>query len=104
MAQFDVHRNANKEAREEFPYLLEVQADLLSGLRSRVVVPLMRAARIKSPLARLNPTFTVEGSNVLMATPHLAGVPLSALGPRIASLAEKRAEILGAIDILLTGA
>ena len=104
MAQFDVHSNANKAAREEFPYLLEVQADLLSGLRSRVVVPLMRAGLIKSPLTRLNPTFTIEGKRVVMATPQLAGVPLSALGPRIAHLGERRAEIVGAIDLLLTGA
>jgi toxin CcdB len=104
MAQFDVHRNANKGTREAFPYLLDVQADLLSGLRSRVVVPLMRPGVIRSNVTRLNPAFSVEGKNTVMATPQLAAVPLSALGPRVTNLAERRAEIVGALDLLFTGA
>ena len=103
MAQFDIHRNANKGTREAFPYLLEVQADLLSGLRSRVVVPLMRPGVIGSNVTRLNPSFSIEGKNMVMATAQVAAVSLSALGPRVANLAKQRAEIVGALDLLFTG-
>ncbi len=37
MAQFDVHRN---RASREYPYLLDLQADLLRDLATRVVAPL----------------------------------------------------------------
>ena len=104
MARFDVYRNANKATREAFPYLLDVQADLFSGLQSHVVVPLMRATTVRTPLARLSPAFVIEGKPVLMATTDMAGIPISALGEPVTNLADKRVEIVGAIDFLLTGA
>ena len=36
MAQFDVHRNPNAASAKAIPFLLDVQADLLSGLVTRV--------------------------------------------------------------------
>ena len=104
MARFDVYRNANKATRDEFPYLLDVQADLFEDLRSRVVVPLMTRAAVPSPMTRLNPVFTVEGKSVVMGTTDIAGIPASALGPKVASLARHNVAIVGAIDFLLTGA
>ena len=104
MARFDVYRNANKATTEDFLYLLDVQADLFADLRSRVVVPLITQAAVARPMSRLNPAFTVQGKKVLMATTDVAGVPLAALGDKVASLADESAVILGAIDFLLTGA
>ena len=104
MARFDVYRNANKATAEDFPYLLDVQADLFADLRSRVVIPLMARGAVKEPMTRLNPVFTVEGRKLVMATTDLAGVPVSALGEKVTGLAAQSAAILGAIDFLLTGA
>jgi toxin CcdB len=104
MARFDVHRNANKATRGDFPYLLDVQADVLAELRSRVVVPLMPRTALRAPMTRLNPVFTVEGKPMVMATTDIAGIPLAALGPTVASLAADASAIVGAIDFLLTGA
>ena len=39
MAQFDVYRNPRGTSRAR--YLLDVQHDVLSGLKTRVVVPLL---------------------------------------------------------------
>jgi toxin CcdB len=103
MARFDVYRNANKATAEDFPYLLDVQADLFTDLRSRVVVPLMAQAAVAKPMSRLNPVFTVQGKKVVMATTDLAGVPVSALGDKAATLAGESSVIIGAIDFLLTG-
>jgi len=104
MARFDVYRNPNKATRDAVPYVLDVQADLFRDLRSRVVVPLMAREAVPAPMTRLNPTFTVEGKPVVMATTDVAGVPMSALGARVSSLARHAAAIVGAIDFLLTGA
>lgn len=103
MARFDVYRNANKATAEDFPYLLDVQADLFVDLRSRVVVPLIPQAAVARPMSRLNPAFTVQGKKVLMATTDVAGVPTAALGDKVTSLAGESAAIIGAIDFLLTG-
>ena len=43
MAQFDVYLNPNAATRKIIPYLLDVQADLLDTLSTRVVVPLILA-------------------------------------------------------------
>ncbi len=103
MARFDVYRNANKATAEDFPYLLDVQADLFADLRSRVVVPLMAQAAAARPMSRLNPAFTVQGRKVVMATTDVAGVPVAALGDRVATLAGESVAIIGAIDFLLSG-
>lgn len=105
MAQFDVHRNPNPNpgSRETIPYLLDVQSDLLEPLATRVVVPLIKASEAGRPAKNLNPQFTIEGAMLVMSTAELAGVPVRALGPRIASLQDRRAEIMAALDLLFTG-
>lgn len=44
MAQFDVYENPDPNSKATVPYLLDVQADLLNKLATRVVVPLMTGA------------------------------------------------------------
>lgn len=101
MAQFDVFRNP-RDADGEIPYLLDVQSDLLWDLPTRVVVPLVRADLFK-PAHRLHPTFRIGDEEVAMSTPEIAGIPHTALGERVCSLDKHRAEIVGAIDLLITG-
>ena len=98
MARFDLFKNATGPG-----YLLDVQADILSGLNTRVVVPLLPKSSAPSPADRLNPVFEVEGERVVMATQFLAAVPGSELRPRIGSLAKERHEISAALDMLFMG-
>lgn len=39
--QFDVYENENPASRQRFPYLLDVQAELLDSLGTRVIIPLV---------------------------------------------------------------
>ena len=104
MAQFDVHRNANSATRARIPYLLNVQSDLLESLATRVVVPLCKPAVLKGRLAdRLNPLLEVEGRQVAMLTPELAGVPARTLGAPVGNLSGNRGAIIAALDLLITG-
>lgn len=98
MARFDVHRPPGAPG-----FLLDCQADVLSGLNSRFVVPLLPPEI--APLAgeRLNPSFTVAGRTVVMVTQFASSVPLRDLGPHVESLAEEQPAIMNAIDMLLTG-
>lgn len=103
MAQFDVHANPNAETRKTIPYLLDVQADLLDGLATRVVVPLIDEEEVAVAARHLNPRFEVEGASVIMSTAELAGVSVRSLGEKVASLKSRRDEIVAALDLLFTG-
>jgi toxin CcdB len=100
MAFGDLLENPDKASQARF--LLDVQADLLDALATRVVVPLYRAAQ-GDKASRLTPMFEVQGASYVMVTPQLAGVPRRSVGAKIASLAERSAEIIAALDMLFTG-
>lgn len=103
MAQFDVYANPNPDTRKEIPYLLDVQADLLDSLATRVVVPLVLAEEMGLAAKHLNPQFKIKGAIVVMSTAELAGVSTRSLGDKVASLKNKRDEIIAALDLLFTG-
>ena len=103
MAQLDVYRNPADVEDDELPYVLDVQSDLLAHLNVRIVVPLVRADVVDPPLPGLNPRFLVEDRTVVMATTLIGGLPARALRDPVASLAGHRHEIVGAIDMLITG-
>ena len=98
MARFDIYENAGGAG-----YLLDVQSDLLSGLNTRVVVPLLPKSSAPSPALRLNPVFSVEGQALVMATQYMAAVPERELRSRVGSLAEEQDEISAALDMLFLG-
>ena len=103
MAQFDVYLNPNVATRKTIPYLLDVQADLLDLLATRVVVPLVLAEEMGHAAKHLNPQFKVKGVAVVMSTAELAGISNRSLGDKVAALKSKRDEIISALDILFTG-
>lgn len=100
--QFDIYANPRGG---EYPLLLDIQADLVSSLATRVVVPLMKRKRLgRAHVMRLNPIITIEGVEYSALFQEMASVPSSALGTRVASTANQRAEFVAAIDLMLTGA
>jgi toxin CcdB len=98
MARFDVYA-----APEDDGFLLDTQANLLSRLSTRVVVPLLPMDRAPAPADRLNPRFEVNGLSVVMATQFMAALPASELREPVASLEHRREEVLAAIDFLHQG-
>jgi toxin CcdB len=102
MRFLDVCRNPAADGRDDHPtpFLLVVQSDLIQVRRSRVVVPLVRAAAAGTPINRLMPVFEIEGEQVVMMTPQIAGISTDGIGPVVTSLAEYRFDIRTAIDIL----
>ena len=103
MAQFDVYTNPNPETKLAIPYLLDVQADLLMNLRTRVVIPLYSLSAMGKAAKHLNPQFPIKRTTVIMSTAELAGVTVNSLGDKVCSLKEHRNEILAALDFLFTG-
>jgi toxin CcdB len=101
MAQFDVYRNPKRGA---FPLLLDVQDDLLAQLGTRVVVPLSSLRTHGAvPISRLNPTTRVGSTTYVLVFQELAAIPVAALGAKVASLADRRTDLVAALDLLFTG-
>ncbi|SFR56520.1 CcdB protein [Pseudidiomarina maritima] len=51
MGQFCAYHNPNPLTRHEYPYLLDVQNNLLNELKTTVVIPLMFLSESRSMMA-----------------------------------------------------
>ncbi|MCB8883452.1 CcdB family protein [Acidisoma cellulosilytica] len=100
MARFDIHPMP-REGRAGF--LLDVQANLLQDLSTRVVIPLLPVALAPQGAGDLNPTFDIQGRPYRMMTQFLASVPLRDLGKPVLSLIARSDDISRALDLLLIG-
>ena len=98
MARFDVCALRNGEG-----YVLDVQADILDHLNTRVVVPLLPKKSAPQPANRLNPVVDIDGEAFVMVTQFLAAVPKSELGNTILSMDNSFAEITAALDMVFQG-
>ena len=99
MARLDVHAR-----RDGGPgYLLNVQADILSMLATRFVVPLLPLDHAPAPAARLNPVFDIGGRGHVMVTQFAAAVHVRELGDQVATLADDHIAVTAALDLLITG-
>jgi len=75
VAQFSVYRNKNPRSKAAFPFLVDVQSDLLEGLNTRVVIPMTKApALTKKPVSHLTPEVSFNGDRYLLMTPQLGGI------------------------------
>lgn len=100
MNQFEVFKNPNDDTNIQIPYFLTIQHHILNNLASCVVIPLVTDIK---PISNLNPIFEIENKKVIMSTTEIVGVSKTILTKKVCSLEHKRAEILNAIDFMITG-
>jgi toxin CcdB len=97
MARFDAYRMADSAL------VVDCQADLLSHLKTRLVVPLLSEADVTQPIRKLNPMVHVAGTAFYFCADLAAAVPLSQLRERVGSLKNDRDSLSAALDMLLIG-
>ena len=100
MARFDVYANPDPADRKMVPYMLDVQNDYLSGLETRVVIPLWSANHFPFRAKGLNAELTVAGKALVMETAALGAVPIGDLRRPVANLAADQLTIQNALDNL----
>lgn len=98
MAKFDVYR-----LRAGGGLVVDCQADLLDGLNTRLVVPLLPREDAPLPAARLNPVFTIDGGAHVMVTQFAAAIAVSELGERALSMGDEALAVSNALDMLICG-
>lgn len=82
---------------------MDVQANVLSGLNTRVVVPLLPLSEAPIPAKRLNPVFKIGTEPHVMVTQFLAAIPRSLLGQPVTNLDDRHTEVMAALDMVLIG-
>jgi toxin CcdB len=100
--QFDVVANPDAEEAVHWPYLVVLQSDLVSGLRSTIVAPLVARPDLQGA-RQLNPIVAVEDREYWLATHELFAVEQRILRKKIATLSDRRDAIIAALDFLFTG-
>lgn len=104
MSQYTVHRNLNPNSRQSAPLLLDVQANLLDMLPTRVTIPLIPRDKFTFPLIRaLNPVLLIDGEAHVLVTQALAPSTRQTIGPAVLDASDHQHDIVAAIDCLLSG-
>ena len=103
MARFDVYPTPMAEERRHTPFWLDVQADHLETLGSRIIVPLRRVLASVPIKQRLNPDFDIDGTRVFADTANIGAFPLALLRRPVTNLRHERMAIQDALDFLFTG-
>lgn len=96
MAQFDLYRLDGN-------LVMDVQADLLDRLNTRIVAPLLPETEAPRPAGRLNPVFVVEETRYVLLPQFMAAVPEAELSNKAGSLAVERDRIKAAVDMVFDG-
>jgi len=104
MPQFDVYENPSRTTRKAYPYLLNIQSEVLSDLATRIVLPLARMEEFgEKHMGQLTPVVEYQGQALIVVTPQIAAVPSKALKSAVGSLQHMRTEIIGALDFAVGG-
>ncbi len=101
MARFDVYRLPGRPA----PLVVDVQANLLSSLASRVVVPLaQKSAAPHETLPRLEPVLRILERDYVFKPTDIAVLPAGVLCDPVANIESAyRNEVVAALDFLFQG-
>lgn len=99
MARFDVYKYSKNG-----PLVLDVQADLLASLKTRVVVPLLPYAEAKAEaVPRLKPVVTVKGKKHVLMVTDIGAVEVAKLGVAVDNIEAQRQEVTATLDFLMQG-
>ena len=83
--------------------VVDCQADVLSHLGSRFVIPLMQPNQLPDAIARLNPVLNFADERLLLATHFAVSIPVREIVKELGSLTDQEFVISNAIDMLLGG-
>ncbi|OJU01084.1 MAG: hypothetical protein BGN83_07225 [Rhizobium sp. 63-7] len=98
MARFTVYRLGHGGT-----LALDLQSNLLDGLHTRVVAPLVHESDVETFVRWLNPRFEIDGEVYVMMTEFLAAISSKDLREPIADLSHKADMIIAATDFLFQG-
>ncbi len=104
MAQFSVYKNTNRRTKKIYPYLLDIQANLLDELHTTVVIHLSPVSITgKETISKLCPAVQIGNKDYIVITPQISGVERKVLGQEVCDLSRCHSEFISAIDFIISG-
>lgn len=103
MARFDIYPNPIPEDAGDYPYLLEIQSDLLFRFAERVCVPLVVPHTIPGLTERFNPSVVVDGQALRLHPLGIAVFFVSELRNPVGTARNESMAIETALDMLFRG-
>lgn len=102
--QFDVYANPSPRMRDQYPFVVDVQSDLLSALSTRLVMPLAVSNVVSEQVPRqLCPTFSVNGQALMLLPFQAAPLDKRNLKKKVMSLADRQHDVVAAMDAVFSG-
>ena len=98
MAQYDVYAISGSS-----DLFLELQANNVQGLSTKIGAPLIARGPFDRPIHRLQPEFDVGGRTYIMLTQHIFSIPATDLKELRANLIASDYRITSALDLLFHG-
>jgi len=100
MPRFDVYELSVKGN----PYVVDVQADALDFLETRMIIPLVPIKiHPKGLFSRLTPIIKIDKKKYVLMTPNMGPQETSRLKKKIGNLSDYHHDIVDSIDFLLQG-
>lgn len=102
--QFAVFANPSPKMRDIYPYVLDIQSDLLAALPTRMVVPMAVPSVNHADIPqRLCPLLMVNGQSLMLLPFEAAALDKRLLTTELVSLKDHAADIISAMDAVLSG-
>ncbi len=102
--QFDVYPNPSPRMRDAYPYVVDLQSDVLGALPTRLVAPLSRSRLSAEQMPRrLSPVFEVKGERLMLVAFEAAPLDKRLLRKKVSSLKDGANELVAAMDAVLSG-
>ena len=102
--QYDVFDNPSPRMRDTYPYVLDVQSDLLRSLPTRMVAPLAVTVLAAGQFPhRLCPVIVVDGQKLTLVPFEAAPLDKRLLKKRISSAKDRADDVVAAMDAVISG-
>jgi toxin CcdB len=102
--QYDVYANPSAKSAEAFPYLVDIQSDLLSALATRMVVPLaVRLTAASDIPQRLCPIMVLASNDFVLVPYQTAPLLKTQLKKKVGTVRDHASAIVAAIDAVVSG-
>lgn len=104
MKQFAVYKNKSRN-KQAYPYFIDVQAEMLAHLNTRLVMPLTQKADSNSQVKVLTPVITIEQVDYVVLATMITTTDVKNMKDENAVMdaSHIRDQLVAAIDMMILG-
>ncbi|MEQ4924904.1 CcdB family protein [Proteus hauseri] len=105
MSQYTVYRNKSLKSRERYPYIIDIQNDLLGDFDSRIIMPIALLSDKNSQLKILTPVIEIDNQKCVIITKSVTTMAKSQLkiADIVCVIPDVHTEIVAAMDMIISG-